>query len=700
MRFAVWDFAAELWFAALRPLGFRASGRLKTPDGAPPSVTVCPYFTARAPQMMQKLGYTAVIPGAPPEKNGVPAALYTANLGAAELRKLKLLRQKTRLCIFASDSPGGAASKLHRDAVFLAANIGEFSPAHIADGGRFCGFGRRQRAAYFGAAREMPKTADRRAQSRILAGFLESAAARAEDDNTALAFLRWARRHGWPRPLFSDAGGAPLSYRKTFRAAFALGGAIAARGEKNIGIMLPSSAGAAVMFYAAAFWNLTPVFLNPAGGRRNLLSARKTAPLKTVYTSQKLLDNLHAAKTAADSLREDGAEVVLLEELRETIGLRAKLGAVLASVFPAFYIRRMPGAAAKPDSPAAVLFTSGSEGVPKGVALGHRNLLANAAQTLARLGELRGETMLNSLPVFHSFGLLGGVVLPAAGGMHALQYPSPLHYREIPETVRRYRPSVFFSADSFLSAYAREAHPLDMQTLRFVFAGAEKLKERTRRLWADKFGVRILEGYGVTETSPVISVNAPSENRPGTVGRPLAEIETRLSPAEGAPKGGGRLHVRGPNVMLGYLHPDAPGEIAAPEDGWHDTGDIAETDVCGFLRITGRARRFIKISGEMAPLDGVEEALHAALPDARFAVVGIADETRGEQIAALTDGAEISREQIAAEFTARGISPLWTPRRIVHVEEIPLLSTGKTDYPAAQKIAEEPEKTPAGGGAL
>ena len=681
------------FFSALRRFWFWARFSAETAGGAPPAAVICRYFPPQTPELLQQFGYKIIIAGAAPGKNRIPGALYAGELGAAGMRKLlRRARQnpQTRWGIIAEDSPppGGALAKLHRDAAFIAAKIngGEITPAHIAGAG--WRFGRRHFTVHFGAPRALSKTEDRRELPRQIIAALESCAARREDENIARAFARWGRRYGWAAPLFSETARPPLSYRQVFRGAQALGGALAARGESNIGVMLPSSAGAAVVFYAAAFWNLTPVFLNPAGGRRNILSACRTASVRTVYTSQKLLDNLRAAKTAADALQEDGAEVVCLEELRETIGIRAKLTAVFAAAFPSFFVRRLPGAAAKSGAAAAILFTSGSEGRPKGAVLSHANLLVNTAQTLARLGGLRGEKMLNSLPVFHSFGLLAGAVLPAAGGMHALQYPSPLHYRQIPETIRRHKPAIFFSADSFLSAYAREGHPLDMQSLRLVFAGAEKLKEPTRRKWAEKFGVRILEGYGVTEASPVISVNAPSENRPGSTGRPLANIETRLLPEEGI-KDGGRLHVRGPNIMLGYLYPDAPGKIVPPPDGWHDTGDIAKIDGGGFLRIIGRARRFVKISGEMAPLDGVEETLQNIWTAARFAAVGVADKKRGEQIAVLADDEKITREQIAAEFQTRGISPLWIPRAVLHVKEIPFLSTGKTDYPAAQKIAEK-----------
>ncbi|MGI9297309.1 MAG: AMP-binding protein [Gammaproteobacteria bacterium] len=520
--------------------------------------------------------------------------------------------------------------------------------------------------------------------------------AAADAPNIARAFLRWGARRGWNAPLFSDFGAPPLSYQKTYRAAFALGEILARRAgdDSRIGVMLPSSAGAAVVFYAALLRGLTPAMLNPAAGKRNLIAACETANIRAVYTSQKLLDNSDAARTAAAALRREGIEAVCLESLRPQIGAKAKLRAAAAAAMPSFSGARLPGAAAAADDVAAVLFTSGSEGRPKGVALSHKNLLANAAQVLSRLGDLRGETMLNSLPVFHSFGLLAGVVLPAAGGAFAVQYPSPLHYRKIPEVIRRTRATVFFSADSFLAAYAREANPEDMRGLRRVFAGAEKLRESTRREWADKFGADILEGYGVTEASPVIAVNTPGENRRGAVGRPLAGMETRIAKREGVSRGGA-LFVRGPNVMRGYLDSRAPGGISPPPDGWHDTGDIAEMDDDGFLRIQGRARRFVKIAGEMTPLDGVEEAMQNAFPRARFAAVRIADDNRGEQIAALCDDPQIVRAKIAAAFQASGLPPLWIPRLIIAVPEIPQLPTGKTDYPAAQEIAESrrPEKS-------
>lgn len=520
-------------------------------------------------------------------------------------------------------------------------------------------------------------------------------------DNITLAYLKWAQANGWNRILFreqGEQGGRSLRYRDVARAAVALQDQLLARQKgspgNRMGIMLPSSAGAATVFYAAIFAGLCPVMLNPAGGGRNLVSACHTTQVRVVYTSQRLLDKLPAAGDAVNALRDDGIEVVLLEDVRKLITLRSKLRAVFAGLLihrPHQGLRRNwfgNGMRAAPEDPAVVLMTSGSEGFPKGVALSHRNLLANVTQVLSRLSGLRRKRMVNALPIFHTFGLFAGVLLPAAGGIQAFHYPSPLHYREVPKAIRREKAHIFFSADSFLSAYGREADAEDLNQLQHVFAGAEKLKDSTRQQWQEKFGVDILQGYGVTETSPVISVNTENNHVPGSVGLPMAGIEVKIVPAEGIDRGG-LLHVRGKNVMLGYFEPDNPGALKPPPDGWHNTGDIVEQDENGYLHIRGRLRRFVKIAGEMTPLDGVEDALRKAFPDVRFAVFRMEDATRGEQIGTLCDDAGIDRQTIAARFQEEKIPPLWVPRRIIMTSDFPQLPSGKTDYVATQKLAEE-----------
>src|SRR6185503_16994841 len=242
-----------------------------------------------------------------------------------------------------------------------------------------------------------------------------------------------------------------------------------------------------------------------------------------------------------------------------------------------FWNRKKPLVVRKPGDWAAVLFTSGSEGTPKGVVLSHRNMLANAAQAAARIDFGRQDKVFNVLPVFHSFGLTVGLVLPLVSGVRIYLYPSPLHYRIVPELVYGTNATILFGTDTFLNGYARTAHPYDFNRVRLIMAGAEAVKDRTRQIYSEKFGVRILEGYGVTETAPVLAINTPHANRVGTVGRLSPLMDARLEPVPGIDEGG-RLLVRGPNVMLGYYRAEAPGVLEAPPDGWHDTGDIVTID--------------------------------------------------------------------------------------------------------------------------
>jgi acyl-[acyl-carrier-protein]-phospholipid O-acyltransferase/long-chain-fatty-acid--[acyl-carrier-protein] ligase len=380
--------------------------------------------------------------------------------------------------------------------------------------------------------------------------------------------------------------------------------------------------------------------------------------------------------------------VVFLEDLRAQATAAVRLGAALKKPFTRWRYGRLR---VRPDEPAVVLFTSGSEGVPKGVVLSSANVLANREQVAARIDFGSQDIILNALPMFHSFGLTGGTLLPLLSGMRTFFYPSPLHYRIVPEMAYDVNATIMFGTNTFLAGYARFAHPYDFYSVRYVFAGAEKLKDETRRVWTDKFGVQIFEGYGATETSPGIAINTPIDSRPGTVGRLLPGIEYALDPVPGVD--GGRLSVRGPNVMLGYLKHENPGVVQPPATergaGWYDTGDIVTIDDDGFITIRGRAKRFAKIGGEMVSLAAVEELAARVWPDKQHAVVSLPDFQKGEQLVLVTTAPGAQRADLSARARQDGMSELNVPKKILFVEKMPLLGTGKADYPAVSALVEQ-----------
>jgi acyl-[acyl-carrier-protein]-phospholipid O-acyltransferase/long-chain-fatty-acid--[acyl-carrier-protein] ligase len=267
-------------------------------------------------------------------------------------------------------------------------------------------------------------------------------------------------------------------------------------------------------------------------------------------------------------------------------------------------------------------------------------------------------------------------------------YPSPLHYRTVPELIYNINATILFGTDTFLAGYARAAHPYDFRSLRYVLAGAEPVKEATRRTYAEKFGLRILEGYGVTETAPVLAINTPMFNRFGTVGRVMPGMTTRLDPVPGV-EDGGRLFVKGPNVMLGYLKADNPGAIESPPEGWHDTGDIVAIDPQGFVTIKGRAKRFAKIGGEMISLAAVETLAAGLWPDALSAVAAVPDARKGERLVLATQRKDATRADFQAYAKAHGASDLMVPSEVLVVEKVPVLGSGKLDYVAVAALVKE-----------
>jgi acyl-[acyl-carrier-protein]-phospholipid O-acyltransferase / long-chain-fatty-acid--[acyl-carrier-protein] ligase len=473
------------------------------------------------------------------------------------------------------------------------------------------------------------------------------------------------------------------AYNRVVAASLVLGrrfARITTQGEA-VGLMVPNSIGAAIGFLALQAYGRVPAMLNHTAGTDAVVSACRTAGVRTVVTSRRFVE-LAKLEILAERLAEN-VQIVWLEDLRGQFGLMDKLYGLFVPRLAARLHRRIGISA---SDPATILFTSGSEGAPKGVVLSHANLLANRRQLASRLDFSPADQVLNALPMFHSFGLTAGFLLPLLSGVRLFLYPSPLHYRIVPELAYGVGATVLFGTDTFLAGYARAANPYDFYALRYVFAGAEPVREETRRAWAERFGKRILEGYGVTECSPVIAVNTPMHFKAGTVGRLLPMIEHRLDPVPGIDEGG-RLLLRGPNVMSGYLRPEEPAVLSPPEQGWHDTGDIVRIDDEGFVTIAGRAKRFAKLAGEMVSLAVSERIAAAAYPDYRHAVVVVPDSRRGERLVLVSEAPAVGRDLLVNAGRREGLPEIAVPRDVVSVAALPLLGSGKTDYAKVLRLA-------------
>ena len=510
-------------------------------------------------------------------------------------------------------------------------------------------------------------------------------------DQTMFHALLDARAtHGRNHRIVEDIQRNPVSYDRIVAGSFVLGRRIARAtpGEKHVAVLLPNAIGCLLTIFGLQAFGRVPAMLNFSTGPLNMAAACVAAQAATIVTSRRFIE--------AGNMEEDlqllgqGRRIIYLEDLRQSLGLFDKLYGLYAKTFSKQALRSA-GAASDPNSPAVILFTSGSEGIPKGVVLSHRNLHANRLQVGARIAFTAQDIVFNALPMFHSFGLAAGSLLPLFAGVRSFLYPSPLHYKIVPELCYDTNATAVFGTDTFLMGYARNAHPYDFFNTRLVVAGAERVKPETRDIWIEKFGLRILEGYGATECSPVIAVNTPMHFRTGTVGRLLDRIEYRLEPVEGI-EDGGRLHVKGPNVMLGYLRADNPGQIEAPPDGWYDTGDIVRIDDHGFVTILGRAKRFAKIAGEMVSLTAVEGRLHTAFPDYAHAVVAVPDAKRGEQLVLFTTDAGMDRKRVADGLKKAGATELMFPKTVITLAELPALGSGKTDYVSLNRLAHEKVK--------
>ena len=487
------------------------------------------------------------------------------------------------------------------------------------------------------------------------------------------------------RPKFvEDIARQPNSYKDILIKSFVLGRYFkkCTTHEEAVALLIPNSIAAVCTFFGLVAYERIPVMLNFSVGAQNMLSMCKTACVKKVITSLKFIKTAKM-ESVVEILEANGIEVIYLESLAKKITLCNKIGAFLR-----YKIKRVPHKDGG-NKKAVILFTSGSEGAPKAVVLSHANIISNIKQISALETINITDTVFNALPMFHSFGLTVGTIFPLLEGAKLFLYPSPLHYRIISEIVYEIGATIMFGTDTFFRGYGKIAHPFDFHNIRFMFGGAEAIKPDTRNMWMERLGIRVMEAYGATECSPVVSANNRIFNRFGSIGKLLPAIKYKIEPVDGIEKGG-ELVVKGPNIMLGYIMSENPGVLVPLDGGWYHTGDVVDIDEIGFVYIKDRIKRFAKIGGEMVSLNAVQEMVCKAYEwmgaDFQYGVVSVPHESKGEQIVLVSNNKQVSQNVLHDYIKNNGMSELFLPRVILYRDSLPVFATGKMDNVSLKKI--------------
>lgn len=601
---------------------------------------------------------------------------------------LHMLAQNRSIVIFPEGrrSVTGSLMKVYRGPAFLAQKSQKpLIPVRLDGtgdfiwGARFLGKKRLRpkMTIYIGKAIVLSRLSSHEEKAFLRRLMEETCFATRPSQTIGAALLDAARRFGRFKTVLSDPFLPPLSYFKLFGAMALLERHLKHKtpSKEKIGILLPTASVGAMTIFAVMASGRTPVLFNYAAGHESLGKAMGLARLRILLTSRRFLE------IAKLKIPPFAGQVVYIEDILTSASLGARLYALWFALFPHFLAQH-------PKDPAVILFTSGSEGVPKGVVLSHEALLANVRQVQAVIDIHQDDVFFSVLPLFHAFGLTAGLILPLLSGSRAHLYPTPLHFKTIPDEIYRQDATILLGTSTFLHHYGQTADPLDMQRLRAVVAGAEKLQEETAMLWHERFGIAMLEGYGTTEAAPVVSVNTFAFRKKGSVGKLLPGMEAAIVPFEGFAKGG-ELYLKGPNLMLGLLDPSDE-ELVWPKSAlgsdWYPTGDIAEMDEEGFLFIIGRKKRFAKVAGEMVPLDAIEHFARCLDPEGSHAAVALPSGERGEIIVLVTTNQALSLESIKNMLEAEGLPNYMLPRLIVHEDDIPRLPTGKANYPQVMSM--------------
>lgn len=493
-------------------------------------------------------------------------------------------------------------------------------------------------------------------------------------------------RTGWfsKRPrIIEDINRKQKSFKDIIVASFALGKMFKkfTAHDENVGVLLPNAIATVCTFFGLSAYERTPVMLNFSVGSKNMVSMCKTALVKKVITSKSFVIK-GKLEQAVEDIKASGVDIVYLEELAKKMPIWTKISAFLN-----YKIKHVPHKKGG-NKKAVIVFTSGSEGAPKAVLLSHANLIANVNQLAAIQTVTYKDLLFNALPMFHSFGLMVGMLFPLFNGSKLFLYPSPLHYRVVAELVYELGATLMIGTDTFLRGYAKIAHPYDFHTVRLMYSGGEAAKPDTRSMWMEHSGIRMMEAYGSTECSPVMTANNGIFNKFGSIGKLLPGMQYKIEPVDGI-ETGGELCVKGPNVMLGYYMPDNPGVLVPPTNGWYHTGDVVDIDEIGFFTIKDRIKRFAKIGGEMVSLNAVQDmvidATKEMMGEYNYGVVAIPHESKGEQIVLVTNNKSVTSAVLHDYVKSNGMSELYLPRVILYHDTLPVFATGKSDNVTLKK---------------